>query len=59
MLTISAFYLENQKSFIPKKTMSSAKIELALISKQPALFTNPIFSDGFEFCKAPSLKVMK
>ena len=27
--------------------MSKAKSELASISKQPALFTDPIFNDGF------------
>ena len=43
MLNVSAFYLEKQKSIIPKK----AKSELALISKQPALCTDPIFSNGF------------
>ena len=38
---------EKQKSFIPKKKLSYAKSELALISKQPALLTDPIFSNGF------------
>ena len=47
MLKISAFYLEKQKSFISKKNTRKAKSDLALISKQPALFTVLIFSDGF------------
>ena len=47
MLKISAFYLGKQKSFIPKKNMRVAKSELASISKEPALYTVLIFSDGF------------
>jgi hypothetical protein len=38
---ISAFYLVKQKSFIPKK--------YDLGRSQYALFTDPIFSDGFGF----------
>ena len=40
MLKVSTFYLEKQKSFIPKKN------ELLSINKK-ALFTDPIFSEGF------------
>jgi hypothetical protein len=46
MLKVSVLYLEKQKSFtIPKKYKLSL---LALISKQPALFTDPIISNGFD-----------
>ena len=51
MLKISSFYLEKQKSFTPKKICMSywlkAKSELVSKSKQSALLTDPIFSDGF------------
>ena len=40
MLKILAF-------FILKKVLFVKMSELALISKQPALFTDPIFSNGF------------
>ena len=38
-------YAEKQKHFIPKKIFS--KPSQVLISKQPALFIDPIFSEGF------------
>ena len=44
MLKVSAFYLEEQKSFIPKKIF----FRPLSISKQKALFIDPIFSEGFE-----------
>jgi hypothetical protein len=43
MLKVAVFYLEKQKSFIPKKIF----LRPLSISKQKALFTNPIFSEGF------------
>ena len=44
MLKVSAFYLEKQKSFTPKE------IKPLSISKQKyALFTNPIFCEGFGY----------
>ena len=39
-LRFSAFYLEKQKSFIPKKNKNQNK---------KALFTDPIFSEGFGY----------
>ena len=42
MLKILAFYLEKQKSFTSKKYFKPL-----WISKQKALFTDPIFSKGF------------
>ena len=44
MLKVSASYLEEQKSFIPKK-----KYILALVNIQnkKALFSNSIFREGF------------
>jgi hypothetical protein len=43
MLKVSALYLEKQKSFIPKKK----KISLCQYQNKKALFTDPIFSEGF------------
>ena len=43
MLKVSAFYLEKQKSFIPKKN----KLSRSQYQNKKALFTDPIFSDGF------------
>ena len=40
MLKNSAFYFEKQKSFIPKNIFYKNK---------KALFTDPIFSEGFDF----------
>ena len=45
MLKIPAVYLDKQKSFIPGKYMSFG--EQVSISKQPALFIDPIFEWGF------------
>ena len=44
MLKVSAFFLEKQKSFISKK-----KVFLAIVNikTKKALFTDPIFSEGF------------
>ena len=42
MLKISAFFLVKQKSFIPKKDLG-----LYQYQDKKALFTDPIFSDGF------------
>ena len=42
MLKVSVFYLEKQKNFIPKKILFKLSI-----SKQKALFTDPIFREGF------------
>ena len=39
MLKVSPFYLEKHKSFIPKK--------ISNIKTKKALFTDPIFSEGF------------
>ena len=48
MLKISTLHFEKQKKcFIPTEKRSDAKSELASISKQPALFTDPILTDGF------------
>ena len=44
MLKISAFYFEKQKCFIPKKKLSDA---VNIKTKKKALFTDPIFSEGF------------
>ena len=46
MLEVSAFYLEKQKSFIPKKEYFLSRSQYQNIK---ALFTDPIFSDGFEY----------
>ena len=43
MLKVSAFYLEKQKSFIPRKYFSSR----CQYQNKKALFTDPIFSWGF------------
>ena len=42
ILKVSAFYVEKQKRFILKKIFKPLSI-----SKQKALFTDPIFSKGF------------
>ena len=47
MLKISAFYLEKQKSFIPKKICAKPRVNWLQYQNKPALFTDPIFSDGF------------
>ena len=44
MLKVSTFYLEKQKSFIPKKYIFQAVVN---IKTKKALFTDPIFSEGF------------
>ena len=44
MLNISAFYLVKQKSFIPKKY----DLGRSQYQNKKALFTVPIFSEGFE-----------
>ena len=44
MLKISVFYLIKQKSFIPKK-----KYDLGRSQNKKALFTDPIFCDGFAY----------
>ena len=44
MLKVSAFYLEKQKSFIPKKIFLSR----CQYQNKKALFTEPIFSEGFD-----------
>ena len=41
MLTVSVFYLEKQKSFIPKKKSKP----LSISKQKKTLFTDPIFSD--------------
>ena len=46
MLEISAFYLVKQKSFIPKKY----DLGRSQYQNKKALFTDPIFSDGFAWC---------
>ena len=43
MLKVSAFYLEKQKSFIPKRMFLSR----CQYQNKKALFTDPIFSEGF------------
>ena len=43
MLKISAFYLVKQKSFIPKKY----DLGRSQYQNKKALFTDPIFSNGF------------
>ena len=45
ILKVSAFYLEKQKHFIPKKKMLSR----CQYQNKKALFTDPIFSQGFGF----------
>ena len=44
MLKVSTFYLEKQKSFIPKKYV----LGRCQYQNKKALFTDPIFSEGFE-----------
>ena len=46
ILKVSAFYLEKQKKNIPKKNLSFCQYQ-----NKEALFTNPIFSEGFAFPK--------
>ena len=43
MLKVSAFYLEKQINFIPKKKLSRCQYQ-----NKKALFTDPIFSEGFD-----------
>ena len=43
MLKVSDFYLEKQKSFISKKIF----LGRCSYQNKKALFTDPIFSDGF------------
>ena len=43
MLKVSAFYLEKQKSFIPKKSF----LGCSQYQNKKALFTEPIFREGF------------
>ena len=43
ILKVSALYLEKRKSFIPKKK----KLSHCQYQNKKALFTDPIFSDGF------------
>jgi hypothetical protein len=45
MLKFSAFYLEKQKSFIPKKKYFLSRCQY---QTKKALFTDPIFSEGFD-----------
>ena len=44
-MKVSAFYLDKQKSFIPKEK----KISRCQYQNKKAMFTDPIFSDGFAF----------
>ena len=44
MLKVSAYYLENQKSFIPKKY----DLGRSQYQNKKTLFTDPIFSEGFD-----------
>ena len=61
MLRVSAFYLEKQKSFIPKKKYFLGRSQY---QNKKALFTDPIFSDGFgldiyQYLNVPlSLKIL-
>ena len=43
MLKVSVFYLEKQKSFIPKKY----DLGRSQYQNKKAFFTDPLFSDGF------------
>ena len=45
MLKVSAFYLEKQKSFIPKKNF----LRRCQYQNKKALFTDPIFREGFDW----------
>ena len=47
MLKISAFYLEKQKSFIPKKYIIQAVVSKQAKEFQQMAFAVPIFSEGF------------
>ena len=53
MLEISAFYLVKQKSFIPKKY----DLGRSQYQNKKALFTDPIFSDGFDFYNVANLAI--
>ena len=44
MLKVSAFYLEKQKSFIPKNKYFLSRCQY---QNKKALFTDPIFTEGF------------
>ena len=44
MLKVSAFYLEKQKSFTPKNIYFLSRCQY---QNKKALFTDPIFSEGF------------
>ena len=44
MMKFSAFYLEKQKSLIPKKKLSRCRYQ-----NKKVLLTDPIFSEGFAF----------
>ena len=46
MLKVSAFYLEKQKSFIPKKNIFQA-VGRSRYQNKKALFIDSIFSEGF------------
>ena len=50
MLKVSVSYLEKQKSFIPKKNIFLAIVNLK--TKQKAMFTDSIFQEGFDFYHA-------
>ena len=50
MLKVSAFYLEKQKSFIPKKIF----LGRCHYQNKKALFADPIFSEGFEYAMRTS-----
>ena len=45
MLKVSAFYLEKQKRFILEKKYFLSRCQY---QNKKALFTDPIFSEGFE-----------
>ena len=47
MLEVSAFYLEKQKSFIPKKYDLSCSLKIGQDSSNWWRFAVPIISDGF------------
>ena len=60
MLKISAFYVEKQKSFIPKQIWFKPRVNWLQYQNKPALFTDPIFSDGFDSNhQTTSLKIFK
>ena len=56
MLKVSAFYLEKQKSFIPKENIF---LSCCQCQNKKALFTDPIFSEGFESDKEKKSKKNK